>query len=382
MRKFLIHFLLFLFCIIIKPHICKSQNPYIGSTQYDLNWVLQTSLSDDFSGQTIDASKWCVLNNCTGSPPCACWNWGGNSRFSSSNVSVGNGILSLKVNGPIPGSTPPYDFWECCNTGGIQSNNESYTYGYLEINAKLPGFFDGNGIVHGDKFWPAFWAFHQEFDTNNLCIIVHDEIDILEPSGSQYADAKTNVSGVWNETNNLNICPWQPTPPCTYCTYKVESSITSTDPLCSSFHKFAVEWNTDRMVYYFDDNQFFISHDIGNIMDSLRIVIDQQIDENVDDFYSGQPFPDTMKVDYFHFYKLRLDCSSSLTIFNNTDLANYYTPNIPAVKSDITFGNGAGTIALSSGVYYIFRAVNTMSINGEFTIPSGSEFTLMPTPCN
>lgn len=118
-------------------------------------------------------------------------------------------------------------------------------------------------------------------------------------------------------------------------------------------------------------------------MTPQRVLIDLQIDMNTNkDFSPGTIFPQYMKVDYFHYYKLRLDCSSSLTILNNTQLANYWISGVPAVKSNITFGNGTGAISLSTGGHYIFRAVNTITINGDYTVPLGAELTLMPTPCN
>jgi len=94
--------------------------------------------------------------------------------------------------------------------GGISTvngtNYEAYSYGYLEIYAKLPGFVDGNGVAHGDKFWPAFWTYHEELDGNN-CRTVHDEIDILEPDGIQYANCNQNVCGVWSETTDSLSSP-------------------------------------------------------------------------------------------------------------------------------------------------------------------------------
>ena len=85
---------------------------------------------------------------------------------------------------------------------------------------------------------------------------------------------------------------------------------------------------------------------------------------------------------YFHYYKLRLDCSNPLTILNNLQLATYWTSGIPAVKSDITIGNGVSPISLNSGVCYVFRAVNSITINGDFSAPIGSELNIIPTPCN
>lgn len=360
----------------------KAQSPYIGANVNDLNWAIQTSLSDEFNSGPLDAGKWCVLQNCNGGGSCACYNWGGNSNYTSSNVSFSNGALNFKIDAPV--GSPPYDYLHCCNTGGIQSNNESFSYGYMEINAVLPGFIDGSGDAHGDKFTPNFWTYHEEFNPPpDNCMNVHNEIDILEPNGIQYMYADSNIVGVWHETTDttkLHYAP--PKPGCTVGTYKVPGKVVSSSPLCSAYHKFAAEWNTDRMVYYLDDVPFFVSNDAGNVMDPMRLIIAQSLNIWVYDFYAGQPFPDTMKVDYFHYYKLRLDCGNNLTILNNTDLGNYWVSGVPAVKSNITFGNGANTISLSSGTSYIFRAVNNITINGEFTVPSGAELTLMPTPCN
>jgi len=366
----------------------------------DLNWKLDTLLSDEFSGSTLNTAKWGAWDMFTSN-----WDYvypsgtnpqstNGETRWNDVNVLVGGGICSLRIDAPTApapyywNGTPtgypyyPTDASAGSELGGISTiqgtNYEGYHYGYLEIYAKLPGFIDGNGVAHGDKFWPAFWTYHEELDGNN-CRTVHDEIDILEPSGIQYADAKTNVCGVWNETST-----WiSSNPPnfCGYTSYKVEGQMTSSTPLCSAYHKFAVEWNIDRTVYYFDDVPFFTSHDAGNEMDPMRVVIGAQVDPAVNDYYTGTPFPQYFMINYFKYYKLirsGTGCSTSATILNNTDLTNYTW----GVKSSITFGDGTGTVSLGSSDNKTFRAVNSITINGDFTVPLGAEFTAMPTPCN
>ena len=343
------------------------------SPAYDANWVKNTTLSDEFSGTSLDASKWCAIDLWTGSPPCNCCTWGGNSRFKAANTSVGSdgsqNVLILRVDAPFAGSTIPYDVTECCNTGGIQSNGESYTYGYLEMYAKFPGFVDGNGVGHSYKFWPAFWTYHQEL-TGPCSTWVHDEIDIVDPGGVLYSDAKTYGGGVGNEDGNCS-------------TYGVTYQYQSSSHLCNGYHKYGVEWNSDRMIFYFDDVPVSARYNAPMfIMDPQRLVIDQQIDIlATNGFDAGITFPQYMKVDYFRYYTLIQSgsgCSTSATILNNTDLANYTW----GVKSDITFGNGSGTISLSSGDNKTFRASNSITINGEFTVPLGAEFTAVSTPCN
>jgi len=168
----------------------------------------------------------------------------------------------------------------------------------------------------------------------------------------------------------------------------IKKPVSGSDPLCSSYHKFAVEWNTDRMIYYLNDLPLGANYNnLSFIMDPMRLVISPGINSssgygNNFDFYHGTTFPQYMKVDYFHYYTLRLDCLSNLTLNSNSDVTNYWTTGVPAVKSNIIFGNGTSSITLSTDVKYVFRFVNSLTINGEFIIPSNSELTLMPTPCN
>ena len=112
-------------------------------------------------------------------------------------------------------------------------------------------------------------------------------------------------------------------------------------------------------------------------MNPQKLVIDLQI-SNSCNFNPATPFPQFMTVDYFRYYRLKLDCGTSVTLLNNTDLANY----IFSVKSDITMGNGTGSISLSNTDIKYFRAVNSITINGTFTAPLGSEFALLPSACN
>lgn len=345
---------IYLLAILTSSWLYAQLPPSIDGT-----WQLNSTLSDEFN--TLDLSKWNVIDLWQGE----CCNWGGNSRFVTSNVTVSGGELLLKTDAPFSGSTVPYDFTECCNTGGINTLAENYQYGYYEIYAKLPGNYH-NGVPNGQKFWPAFWMYHQEFPCS---VFVHDEIDILEPSGLQYADGKTNVCG-WHNENTNGTCT----------TYKVgEGYYTSANPLFTGYHKYGLEWNTDRIIFYFDDVPFYSSYNHPSlIMDPQRVVIDLQIDIGVADFNSSITFPQYMKVDYFRYYQLRKDCSTDVVINNNTDLSNY----IFSVKRNIIIGDGTSTIGLNSGDIKTFRATNETTINGDFTVPIGSELNIIPTPCN
>lgn len=323
----------------------------------DSNFQINSSLSDEFD--SLDLSKWKICDLWDGD----CANWGGNSRFVSSNTIVYNGELSLKVDAPF--SNPPYSFQTCCNTGGIHSLDSNYHYGYYEICAKLPGNYH-NGESNGQKFFPAFWTYNQE--SIEQYIYIHDEIDILEPSGHQYSDGKTNVCGWHDENGNGGH-------------YKVgEDSIKSDTPLFENYHKYGVEWNTDRIIFYFDDIPFYCTYNHPSlIMRQQYVVIDLQIDESVYDFNPSITFPQYMKVLYFKYYELKIDsCMQNAFILNNSDLNNFSF----GIRQNIIIGNGSSSISLPTGSIKTFRASNEIIINGDFTVYEGSELNLIPTPCN
>ena len=101
--------------------------PYIAFAQYtpgqDRNLHLDSLLSDEFNN--IDTTKWYVINEDLG--------WGYATYYKDLativNDNYGNRILRLQATSPD-------------STAGIQSKKECYQYGYYEMRAKLPGFYD------------------------------------------------------------------------------------------------------------------------------------------------------------------------------------------------------------------------------------------------
>lgn len=337
----------------------------------DPNWVLNTSKSDEFT--TFDVSKWQKLDLWGG----VGYNWGGNSRFRSANTSIVSNELELKVESPFGGATVPYDFSECCNTGGIWSVDFDYSYGYFEIYAKFPGFTDGTGLGHGYRFWPAFWLYDNSSDhtsgPNVPPACSHFEIDISDPGGNQYEDANIFSGNGWYSNNYT---------PCDGSNHEMGiffSHETSVN-LCDGYHKYAVEWNSDRVIFYFDDEPVSASYNNPDfVWPYVRVVIDQQIDGGCPlDFHAGTTFPQYMKIDYFRYYTLNKDCSNDATILDNTALASFTY----AIKRNITFSNNINNVSFSSGQKKTFRATDAITVYGNFTVPYGAEVTLMPTPCN
>jgi beta-glucanase (GH16 family) len=227
-------------------------------------------------------------------------------------------------------------------------------------------------VGHGYRFWPAFWLYDDSADDPSAPACSHFEIDISDPGGQQYQYANIYSGNGWHADV-----------PCTNNNHNMPGSFfayTAPVNLCDGYHKYGLEWNTDRIIWYYDDvpvNTIYNNSDFT--WTGVRVVIDQQIDAGcTNGFDAGLTFPQYMKIDYFRYYQLNHDCSSNVTVLNNTDLAAYAF----SVKNSITFGNGSNSVSFSSGDVKTFRAVDGITVYGSFTVPLGAEVTLEASPCN
>jgi beta-glucanase (GH16 family) len=354
--------LIFLLAILTSSGFMMLVNGQIPPNLDD-NWELNTTKSHEFNDANIDLSKWYIFQKSD-------YPWGAGYCFNPANAYLDTGNLSLEVSLK---SSNDYSCGSFYNkpyySGGIRSVNADYSYGYFEINAKLPGDYI-NGLPNGKGFWPAFWTYYVFENTITGCRDIHDEIDILEPSGTQYADAKSNVAG-WHDEH----------PDCNIDHVKVSGNVwyTHSQPLFDDYHKYAVEWLPDRIIFYFDDQPFYVEYNHPKmVMQPQYVVIDQQMHNNVS-VDPSMPFPQFMNVDYFRYYELNDSyCGQNATILNNSQLNSFSY----GIRQNITIGNGSSSVSLSSGDNKTFRATNEITINGDFTVPLGSELNLVPTPCN
>jgi len=353
MRLFKIFPVITQFVLVLGYSSSQAQTP-----ANDLNWQLDSVKSDEFNRDTVNTSLWHLLDCPSGD----CCNYGGGTAYEKGNVSDSGGLLRLRIDGP--GYAPIPCNRETYATGAVVTDSGNYSYGYFEIYAQLPGYYyNGNPI--GQKFAPSFWTYYGKFDTT--CMIIHNEIDILEPNGRQYANANTNVCGWWFQNGHCGD-------------YKVgQYQFNSPVPLFAGFHKYAAEWTSNSIVFFFDDLPFFENYNSPTMtMNPQKVVIAPGVDDTADHFVGTPPFPLYMNVDYFRHYTLKLDCGTSAIILDNAGLASY----VYSVKSDITFGSGNDTISLNNSDVKYFRAVNSITINGTFTAPLGSELGLIPSGCH
>jgi len=322
----------------------------------DDNWdkTPVAAKSDEFNGATLDLQKWEALD-IFANPPVGC-NWGGGSHFTPSHVipDPQNGCLKLKITDHFNSNDNYYYY-----TGGIESVNFDFSYGYYEISAKFPGY-NYNGSPSGAGFWPAFWLWFFNWDD------IVNEIDIVDP-GCAYSDGMT-IGPNWHNSGGAS---------CTNCSYNTGQV------LFSDFHKYGLEWLPGRVVFYFDDEPYLMSFNDATVADHfMRLVIGAQMLTDPPSSQCGvknhSNFPQYFILDYFRFYSLKTDCNTIASILNNSQLQSFDYK----VKKSISIGNPFTPISLTSTNKLTFRATDFISITGEFNAPLGCELNIIPTNCD
>ncbi len=301
-------------------------------------WIRDTAKSDEFNGSTLDTGKWWTIDPCTVTDDIAHgYNIGGATIFRTQNVSVSNGSLVLKAE-YNPDSLDP--FHPCVNhhihpfySGGVLSpltnagpgigETGNFSFGYYEMRAKLPGYYDADHKPVGYGMGPAFWFYYQYPGIG--CIELKDEVDILEPSSVQYYDARTNVAGWHDEDGECNG-------------YKVgQDSMRSPVPLFEDFHSYAVALLPDRIIFYFDDQPFFSADTVNypGIAHSLKmspwlaVIMDLGMGGYVvPQPLPSAPFPQFMYIDYFRYYRVNPEFNIETMLFQNSPNPAIHTTDI------------------------------------------------------
>lgn len=188
----------------------------------DKEWKLVWS--DDFSGKTLDYTKWEIEVNAFG---------GGNQELQiytdrKENVRVENGHLILearKDHHGIAGTVREY------SSGRIRSKNRGdWTYGKFEVRAKLPG---GQGV------WPAIWMLPTDDVYGTWAS--SGEIDIMEFKGQEPNVVLGTLHFGKQWPNNL---------------YKTGTMKLAKGNFTDDFHVFAIEWEEGVIRWYVDGEHY------------------------------------------------------------------------------------------------------------------------------
>jgi hypothetical protein len=279
----------------------------------DPSWVKQTSKCEEFNAPVDSVSKWYKG-----------WPYldyhGSAEIVLSSNLIFASGDTTIKIQAdtlirnPIVqrsnrngDSVNPYTVDIVYQGGAMQtrpvSGVDQYKFGYVEISAKFPtGYY---------SLWPAFWMWSASCDSS-----YYNEIDIAE-----------NYPGVSYPGTGMGTNIWINPDTCEPA-HDNGRDVFGLPLLSSAFHKFAVQWGPDRVIWYFDDQpvRSFYDADGDSIPQHAMAVI---LNFAVSHYYSWLPnnwinfshlnslptnYPRRFEIDYLRYYKLSPDCNANSTI--------------------------------------------------------------------
>jgi beta-glucanase (GH16 family) len=183
---------------------------------------------DEFNGTSIDTTKWNTCYWWAGSDNgCANGGDGSMNYYLPNEVGEGNGLVDLAAqNKMVTGSNgKTYNYVDgmiATNRMGSQTADRfSYTYGYMEIQTKLPA---------GWGYWPGFWLAASDHSWP-------PEIDAMEANGGDPHTVTLTIH--WpNGTSGGG-----------------QDSSNYSDPnvdFTNSYHTFGVDWEPNAVTWYVD----------------------------------------------------------------------------------------------------------------------------------
>jgi beta-glucanase (GH16 family) len=199
--------------------------------------------------------------------------WYINSNYAPTSAikpwTVSNGVLNLTA-APAPASIQPlinnYQY-----TSGFLNSYYSFsqTYGYFEINAKLPS---------GQGLWPAFWLLPEDGGWP-------PELDVMEQLGQ-------NPSTIFTTAHSTTLPGGQ------------EAQADAVGDTSNGFHTYGVDWEKDYITWYFDGKPIYKVATPSDMNKPMYMLINLA----VGGYWPGSPdgstqFPATMQVDWVRAYQ-------------------------------------------------------------------------------
>lgn len=269
--------------------VLLSVAPSAHAQSYRLVWA------DEFNGTSLDATKW-EQQTGTGCPSLCGWGNNELEYYRPENTSVSGGLLTITAKAEsYLGSN--------YTSSRIRSLNKGdFTYGRIEIRAKLPA---GRGL------WPAFWMLPS--DNAYGVWAASGEIDLMEYLGHQ----RDRVLGTIHYGG-----PW---PGNTFSTSTYVGPA-GTD-FSAAFHDFSFEWEPCEMRWYVDGVLYATKRDWNSTAAGYPAPFDQRfhllINMAVGGNLPGSPdastvFPQKLQVDYVRVYQVP-DVRACVKTFDGMD---------------------------------------------------------------
>jgi len=337
--------------LFICPWILSAQTP-----AEDQNWNITTlKFNDDFT--TFDGTKWIKQFPWGTTDP----SWKVNftpAQVTNQQVTEPSGQVTNYLE--LKAEIYPSDVTKPIHSGTVTATTKML-YGYFEIRARIRA-------TAGYQYNSAFWLWDSyNCDCPSSCPGWYDEIDFIEalPRGTYSGGSYEYMEFQRNTNVRVGTCSGE------------TDHITPHFSIAESqnFHVYGFEWTPNNVICYRDGVPY--SYLYKTILPTHPMNMMLQLGFSDNGVYYTDPanhmvFPNYMDIDYVKVYDLDKGdfINYSVTSFN-PDTYNY------TVKNTITIGGGTTTIV--SGKNVTLRAENDMTINGEFTVDNGAEFTMLPT---
>ncbi|HEV2437509.1 MAG TPA: family 16 glycosylhydrolase [Verrucomicrobiae bacterium] len=261
----------------------------------------------------------------------------------------------------------------------------SWTYGRIEARIKIP---------RGQGIWPAFWMLGANIDPVGWPTC--GEIDIMENIGKtsdQGTDHGTMHGPGYSGGNGIGG------------TYTLPGGAKLSD----DFHIYAIEWTTNQIKWYLDNNLFFTATPASLPAGTTWVFTAPQfiiLNVAVGGYWPGYPdgttvFPQQMLVDYVHVYSYVTtsvpDVPTGLrATAGGTQVVLSWSPSIGATNYNVKFSTSNGGPYLTIGstaaasytntglangtpYYYVVSAVNSfgessnsIQVSATTTVPSAN----------
>lgn len=247
---------------------------------------------------------------------------------------------------------------------GMIESTDSVGYGYYEIRCKMP--------VHPgthDAFW--FWGNYGHYE----------EIDVFE-HGAEFCAG--NIEKGFNAAIFYNAygpsCAPDPATndPGVQC-YQLKHYLSpSTSLPLDEYHTYGCLWMPEKVLWYFDGIVFNEENDPSHIpQHPMRLKIIHYEDEDACQERSWWNGTDEMTIDYVKAFRLKADCDTDVVI---RDLPSFNS-FVPSVKHTITMGGINAPLVIPNSLDFTMRAVESITIDGSFEVPQGTEMTLIIQNC-
>lgn len=280
-----------------RPDVSDLGNIPIGTTDNPSISGLNLIWQDEFSGSSLDTSKWSYNTGYYMSDDPNSWGWGNNEleyyTDNTKNIYLSDGKLNITAyNEPKSFPQDPTRY-ATYSSGKITTKNSfSFQGGRIDFRAKLP---TGNGI------WPALWMLPLEDRYGAWA--ASGEVDVMEAKGRipGVTSGALHFGGQWPANRYISG----------------EYAFPSGQTFNNDFHVYSVVWENDNFKWYVDGKCFlkvtkdqWYSVGAPNNADApfdqpFYIIMNLAIGGNFDGGLapSAGDIPATMQVDYVRVYK-------------------------------------------------------------------------------